>query len=51
MRFHSLHLPSRSRQDARGRERLEILLMFAALAAIVVILIGGSRLLVGLLQS
>ena len=51
MRFHSLHLPSRNRQDARGRERLEIALMFAALAAIVVILIGGSRLLVGLLQS
>ena len=52
MRFHSLHLPSRSRRDAaRNRERLEIAFMFATLAAIIVILIGGSRLLVELLQS
>ena len=52
VRFHSLHLPSRSRRDAaRNRERLEIAFMFATLAAIIVILIGGSRLLVEMLQS
>jgi hypothetical protein len=52
MKFHSLHLNPRSRQDAaRFRDRLEIAFMFAAVIGIVVLLIGGSRLLVSMLAS
>jgi hypothetical protein len=51
MKFHSLQLTPRSRQyAARNRDRLEIAFMFAALIGIVVLLIGGSRLLVQFLS-
>jgi hypothetical protein len=46
VRFHSLQT---MRADARIKDRLEIAFTLGALAAIVVLLIGGSRLLVSLL--
>ena len=51
MKFHSGYLIPRSRQDAaRNTERFEIAIALGALVAIVVLLIGGARLLVDLLQ-
>ncbi len=46
MRFQSLQL---MRPDARTKDRLEIAFTLGTLVAIVVLLIGGSRLLVSLL--
>jgi hypothetical protein len=39
----------RNRPDARTKDRLEIAFMFGAVITIVVLLIGGSRLLVSML--
>jgi hypothetical protein len=49
MRLHSFHLPHI--QDSRSRDRFEIAVTLAAVAVIVLSLIGGARLLVSLLQA
>lgn len=46
MKFHSLQV---MRSDARTKDRLEIAFTLGSLVAIVVLLIGGSRLLFSML--